>query len=288
MPPSLRSGVTRPTGAGRVAETVGPVAIIGAGRMGRGLRVALQEAGVEATLVDRARRPEDTLRAALVLIAVPDDSIGAVADDLARDRAVGERHVVLHLSGLLDRDALRALAITGAALGSFHPLQSIADPSTASTRLRGAFAGLEGDTRALDAGEWLAGALGMHAVRLGPGAKAAYHAGAVIASNYVVVLASVAEGLALKAGVPPADARALYLPLMQGTVANLTLGPASALTGPVRRGDAATVRRHLAALAPADRALYRALGLVALSLAREAGLGQAPAAAVERALTDEA
>jgi predicted short-subunit dehydrogenase-like oxidoreductase (DUF2520 family) len=102
------------------------------------------------------------------------------------------------------------------------------------------------------------------------------------------VLASVAEGLAIKAGVPPAEARALYLPLMQGTAANLKLGPASALTGPVRRGDVATVRRHLAALAPGDRALYRALGLVALGLAREAGLGEAQAAAVERALTDEA
>jgi predicted short-subunit dehydrogenase-like oxidoreductase (DUF2520 family) len=255
--------------------------------MGRGLHLALQEAGVEVGLLDRTRRAEDTLRAALVLIAVPDDSIGTVAADLARGRAVGQRHVVLHLSGLLDRGALDPLADTGAALGSFHPLQSVADPSTASARLRGAFAGLEGDDRAVHAGERLAGVLGMHPVRLAPGAKAAYHAGAVIASNYVVVLASVAEGLARKAGVFPAEARALYLPLMQGTVANLGLGLAAALTGPVRRGDAATVRRHLAALAPEDRALYRALGLVALGLAREAGLGEAPAAAVERALTDE-
>jgi predicted short-subunit dehydrogenase-like oxidoreductase (DUF2520 family) len=266
----------------------GSVAIIGVGRMGRGLSLALQEAGVEATLLGRTRCPEDTLRAALVLIAVPDDAMGAVAAELASGQAVGERHVVLHLSGLLDHDALRALAATGAALGSFHPLQSIADPSTASARLRGAFAGLEGDDRALDAGERLAGVLGMHPVRLAPGAKAAYHAGAVIASNYLVVLASVAERLACQAGVPPAEARALYLPLMQGTVANLALGPAAALTGPVRRGDAVTVRRHLAALAPGDRALYRALGLAALGLAREAGLGEAPAAAVEQALTDEA
>ena len=93
--------------------------------------------------------------------------------------------------------------------------------------------------------------------------------------------------MARRAGVPPAEAGALYLPLMQGTVANLALGPAAALTGPVRRGDAATVRRHLAALAPDDRALYRALGLVALGLAREAGLGEAAAAEVERALAGE-
>ncbi|HET9040513.1 MAG TPA: DUF2520 domain-containing protein [Gemmatimonadales bacterium] len=265
---------------------LGPVAIVGAGRMGRGLSLALGDAGVDVTLLDRSRGPEDARRAALVLIAVPDDAIGVVAADLARERAVDASHVVLHLSGLLDRLALHALAFTGAALGSFHPLQSIADPSTASARLRGAFAGLEGDDRAVEAGERLAGALGMRAVRLAPGAKPAYHAGAVFASNYAVVLASVAEGLARQAGVPPAEAQALYLPLMQGTVANLALGPASALTGPVRRGDAATVRRHLAALAPTDRVLYRALGLVALGLAREAGLAAAPAEAVERALTE--
>ena len=130
-----------------MGETVqGPVAIIGAGRLGRGLSQALQDTGIEATLLDRTRRPEDTLRAALVLIAVSDDAIGEVAAELARGRAVGGRHVVLHLSGLLDRHALLALAVTGAALGSFHPLQSIADPSTASARLRGAFAGLEGTT----------------------------------------------------------------------------------------------------------------------------------------------
>jgi predicted short-subunit dehydrogenase-like oxidoreductase (DUF2520 family) len=127
----------------------------------------------------------------------------------------------------------------------------------------------------------------MRAVRLAPGAKAAYHAGAVMASNYAVVLADVAARLARQAGVGADEAVALYLPLMRGTVANLAAGPAAALTGPVRRGDEATVRRHLAALGPEDRALYRALGLLALRIAREAGLGDGPAAAVERALGDE-
>lgn len=267
---------------------LGPIAIVGAGRMGRGLCLALQDVGVSVTLLGRERPPEDIRRASLVLIAVPDDAIGIVAASLAREEAVVPSHVVLHLSGLLDRLALHALSSSGAALGSFHPLQSIADPSTARARLRGAFAGLEGDERALVAGERLADVLGMRPVRLAPGAKAAYHAGAVFASNYAVVLAAVAEGLARRAGVPPAEARALYLPLMEGTVANLALGPATALTGPVRRGDAASIRRHLAVLEPADRSLYRALGLAALGLAREAGLGAVEAAAVERALADEA
>ena len=264
-----------------------PIVIIGAGRMGQGLALALRGAGVEAALVGRTRRADDTRRAAVVLIATPDDAIGGVAADLAREAAIGEHQVVLHLSGLLDRMALHALAFTGAALGSFHPLQSVADPASAAERLRGSFAGLEGDSRALEAGARLAAALGMRAVRLAPGSKAAYHAGAVMASNYIVALAEVARRLARQAGVPPDEAAGLYLPLMRGTVANLAAGPAAALTGPVRRGDEATVRTHLAALGPEDQEIYRALGLVALRIARQAGLGEGPAAAVERALRQD-
>jgi predicted short-subunit dehydrogenase-like oxidoreductase (DUF2520 family) len=278
------SSVTREReGAVRSLDSV---AIIGAGRMGRGLALALAQAGCSVRLLGRERAGEETRDAELILLATPDDAIGGVAADLALGPAVAAHQVVLHLSGLLDRLALQALAFTGAGLGSFHPLQSIADPANAPGLLRGAYAGLEGDERALDAGERLAAGLGMRPVRLAPGAKAAYHAGAVMASNYAVVLAAVAERLARRAGVAAADAGALYLPLMQGTVANLTLGPAAALTGPIRRGDEATVRRHLAALDPEDRALYRDLGLAALRLAREAGLAEASAMAVERALVE--
>jgi predicted short-subunit dehydrogenase-like oxidoreductase (DUF2520 family) len=262
------------------------VVIVGKGRMGSGLAHALEQSGIETTLVGRSRRPADTRAAGLVLIATPDDAIGGVAAELARSGAIGPSQTVLHLSGLLDRLALHALADSGAALGSFHPLQSVADPETARERLAGAYAGLEGDERALEAGAWLAATLGMRAVRLPPGGKPSYHAGAVLASNYLVVLASLAERLARAAGVPPADAARLYLPLMHGTVANLALGPVDALTGPVRRGDEATVRSHLAVLNSSERRLYRVLGLEALRLARQAGLADSPAAAVERALTD--
>lgn len=290
MPLSLLSGVPylgRPQVSPAKAAVPEPIVIIGAGRMGQGIALGLREAGVAATLLGRERETGSTRRAALVLIATPDDAIDGVAAELARQGGIGEHQVVLHLSGLLDRLALRPLDHTGAALGSFHPLQAIADPATAPGRLRGAFAGLEGDPRALEAGERLAAALGMRAVRLAPGSKAAYHAGAVIASNYTVALADVAQRLARQAGVPAAEAARLYLPLMRGTVANLEEGPAAALTGPVRRGDEATVRTHLAALAPEDRAIYRALGLVALRLARESGLAEASAAALERALRQD-
>lgn len=261
------------------------VAILGAGRMGQGLALALQRSGRHAILLSRTRHPvvpplrlhtgprEQAWRAAeLILLAVPDRAITTVAADLAAERALGPRHVVLHLSGLLDREALAPLAPSGAGLGSFHPLQTVADPLTAPARFTGAYAGIEGDARARAAGEALAASLGMTAVPIPAAAKAAYHAGAAFAANYTTALAAVAERLAVSAGVAPEVARKLYLPLIRGAAANLEAGPAAALTGPIRRGDIETVGAHLRALAPVDRRLYILLAREALRLASEAGL----------------
>lgn len=271
------------------------IVIVGAGRMGQGIGLGLAAAGWDVTLVARTARPvprplrlvagalpaEVVRRAPLVLVATPDDEIGAAAATLASTGGVGPGHVVLHLSGLVDRSALAALAGTGAALGSFHPLQTVAEPGDAPARLRGAFAGIEGDARALAAGRRVAAALGMTVVPLGPAAKPLYHAGAVFSANYVTAAVGVAERLAREAGVPADLAERMYLPLLAGAARNLLdLGTAAALTGPIRRGDVGTIRAHLAAL-PADvRPLYRLLGLAALELAREAGLAEAPARAV--------
>lgn len=265
--------------------------------MGQGIALALAGRRWEVRLLARSPRPlppplrlaadwrDAIARSAVVLVATGDDAIGGAARELAALGTVRPEHAVLHLSGLLDRGALAPLEPSGAALGSFHPLQSVADPATAAERLAGAYAALEGDDRALAAGERLALALGMHPVRLAPDAKVLYHAGAVIAGNYPLALAGVAERVAREAGVPPDVAARMYLPLLAGAAANAALlGPARALTGPVRRGDAATIRLHLAALEPADRELYRMLGRAALALAREAGLDPAAARAVERAL----
>jgi predicted short-subunit dehydrogenase-like oxidoreductase (DUF2520 family) len=261
------------------------VAILGAGRMGQGLALALQRSGRPVFLVSRTvhpvaaglrlhrgGRPAAVAQAAVILLAVPDRAIPSVAAELAGDGVVEARHAVLHLSGLLDRGALGPLAFTGAALGSFHPLQAVSDPASAPERLRGAYAGIEGDDRALAAGHELAKALGMTAVPIPPSAKAAYHAGATIAANYTTVLAAVAERLAVMAGVAPHVAGRLYAPLIRGVAANLEVGPAAALTGPVRRGDAETVAAHLRALPPGERELYVLLAREALRLALEAGL----------------
>jgi predicted short-subunit dehydrogenase-like oxidoreductase (DUF2520 family) len=274
------------------------VTIIGAGRMGQGLGLALKRRGYKIALVARTprdvtpplmlhqgSRAEATAGAELVLIATPDDAIGAVAAELAAEGAISRDQVVLHLSGLLDRNALLPLEESGAACGSFHPLQSVADAATAAERLKGAYVGIEGDDRALVAAERLANTLRMIPVRIPAAAKPAYHAGAAFVANYTVALVGVAERLARGAGVPADIAARIYLPLLGGAVANLNaLGPAASLTGAVRRGDEQTIRAHLKALSAEDRTLYRTVSRAAITLAREAGLSESAAKRVNDVL----
>ena len=274
------------------------VTIIGAGRMGQGLGLALKRRGYKILMVARTprdvtpplmlhqgSRAEATAGAELVLIATPDDAIGLVAAELAAEGAISRDQVVLHLSGLLDRNALLPLEESGAACGSFHPLQSVADAGTAAERLKGAYVGIEGDDRALVAAERLANTLRMIPVRIPAAAKPAYHAGAAFVANYTVALVGVAERIARAAGVPADIAARIYLPLLGGAVANLNaLGPAASLTGAVRRGDEQTIRAHLKALSAEDRTLYRTVSRAAITLAREAGLSESAAKRVEEVL----
>lgn len=273
------------------------VAVIGAGRMGQGLVRALHSAGWRVTLYARHPdrvpagpvAPTGDLRAAaagaaLVLIAVPDDAIPDAAGALrAAVPAAGQ--VVLHLSGTRDRTALSVLEGWAAGLGSFWPIQALADPAVAAAHWTGAFAGLEGDAAAIAAGERLAVALGMTPVRIPSAAKPSAHAGAVMVGNYVVTLLAAAEQVALASGIEPAAAARMYLPLAGSAVENASvLGVVRALTGPIARGDHGTVRAHLAALNGEARELYIRLGLETLALAERQGLPLARAAEVRRAL----
>lgn len=274
------------------------IAIVGAGRMGQGLALALMGIGRKVTLLGRG--PRETLapfcwpseqwaasiaESGVILVATPDAAISGAAEQLNATGAVVARHTVLHLSGLLDRAVLSPLASSGAALGSLHPLQTIADSRTAPERLRGAFAGIEGDPRALDTADALAQALGMRPVRVPSAGKADYHVGATFVANYAAALLAMGQAFAVRAGIDEALASELYRPLLAGAAQNLiALGPVAALTGAVRRGDTATIRAHLERLTGRDRRLYCDLGLVALALAREAGLDAAAAGQVEALL----
>ena len=262
-----------------MATTVG---IIGAGRAGLSLGLALARADYVVRLYGRRAKPVPpplTLSTGrlpawlahvdVIILAVPDDAVRGVASDLVASRRVTETQVVLHLSGALDREALSPLESSGAALGSLHPLQTLSDPQTAPQRLQGAVATVEGDARAVAIAAALARGVGMEPVPISADQKPLYHAAAVVASNFVVALAGVAQRLFVGAGLSDAAARKALATLMAGALENLrAAGPETALTGPVARGDVETVRRHLEVLHGADAELYRTLSRAALQLAR--------------------
>lgn len=271
------------------------VGIVGPGRAGVGLGLALFRVGHCVFIHGQRSKdlpvpleltwggsPPWLAAVDVVLLAVPDDALSGAVRDLCRSGNVRAAHTVLHLSGVLDRSVLEALAPTGAALGSLHPLQSLSDPLRAPERLKGAVAAVEGDARAVEVASGLARTLGLKPIELPSAHKARYHTAAVFASNYLIVLGAVAEGLLREVGFSAEDARQALAPLVQGTLGNLRAQGSGALTGPVARGDAETIRRHLAALTTEQATLYRALGRVALAIA---DLPVEKRRAVERALS---
>jgi predicted short-subunit dehydrogenase-like oxidoreductase (DUF2520 family) len=279
---------------------VPPVGILGPGRAGLGLALALRRARIQVAGVHGRREkpappgvrltwgatPPWLDAVGVVVLAVRDDALGPCVSDLARAGGVGRGHVVLHLSGALTHDVLAPLADLGAATGSMHPLMTVsAEPAQAARHFRGAAFVLEGDLEAVGLADAIVRRLGGIPVTLAPELKPLYHAGAVFASNYLATLVSVAARLFGEAGIAPEAAVAALLPLARATLDNVVAaGPAGALTGPIARGDVATVRRHLAALEHRDAELYRAVGRETLRLAREAGLDEEQAARVQEIL----
>lgn len=276
------------------------VAVLGSGRVGLTLARALVHSGHQVRLLSRGSRraAEGTLPTAetdwteaiaasdCLIIAVPDDAIGDVAATLALRGEISAAHVVLHTSGMHGRGVLEALAPSGAALGSLHPLQSFPNGGGDAALLQGIPAIVEGDARAVDVARGLAAQLGFDPVlELSAAGKVRYHAAAVVASNYLVVIADLAERLAREAGAGNASA-VLFQPIMRQVLATIAeQGVVAALTGPVRRGDVGTVAKHLSVLQGDDRAAYLTLGREALALARRAGLSAAAAAELEAALS---
>jgi predicted short-subunit dehydrogenase-like oxidoreductase (DUF2520 family) len=233
--------------------TVVQLHIIGPGRAGRSLALALRGAGwPEPVFFGRA---DDLSTAGVdadaVIIATPDDVIASVATALAPTDAA-----VIHLSGS------RGLAELGRhrRVAALHPLVSLPDAETGAARLRGAWFATAGDPIV----ERIVAALDGRAFFVADEDRAGYHAAAVIASNHLVALLGQVERVAAIAGVP-FDA---LLDLAEGSLANVrALGPAAALTGPAARGDEDTIRRHLAALGDDEAASYAALAAEARRLA---------------------
>ncbi len=257
--------------------------IVGPGRAGMSLALAASVAGhtvaaIVARTRDAAEQPADLVGATacaigddlppsdLVILAVRDDAIGAVAAALAG--SVARSSAAVHVSGLAPVSVLEPLANAGLAVGSFHPLQTLPTPEAGAARLAGAWIGVTADVPALrERLESLARSMDAHPFVLSDEAKATYHAGAAAAANFPLAALAMASDLFEQAGVPWEAAR----PLVEAMVANaFELGPRAALTGPVARGDVETVRGQFDAVhrdAPEWRATYAAFVQVIARLA---------------------
>jgi predicted short-subunit dehydrogenase-like oxidoreductase (DUF2520 family) len=259
------------------------IAIVGRGRVGRGLSRALTGRGVEHRLLDSRKRLH-TGGASTIVVAVSDGAIITVASRLAPHLRPGA--VVLHVAGSLGPSALSFCAEAGAAVGVMHPLVSFPTPGT-EVELDGTTFVIDGHRRAIAAARRLAesiGAVALVAQIHGP----AYHAAAALLANGSAALATVSVTLLGRLGVDVDDAELAMAGLLRSVASNVErIGVPAALTGPIVRGDAATVRGHRAALRRHKSALaaYEAVGPIIVDVARKAGLRGAAAAAVQKALT---
>lgn len=273
-------------------------AIIGAGRLGTALAVALAAHGYDVrSLV--ARRVRSARKAAtllsktatvlgnkpsaftaaqipllpesdLFLISVPDDQIATVAAALSKLR-LNRKPAALHTSGALASDVLSPLATQGWSIGSVHPLISIPD---ATAPLHGAFWSVEGDRRAVRLAKMLVRDLEGTSFSIRSADKPLYHAAAVMTSGSVTALFDVALEMLVTTGLTRQTARRVLQPLLVSTVQNLeTKDTRAALTGTFSRGDVETVKRHLAALKQHKLAealeLYCTLGKRSLKIAKK-------------------
>jgi predicted short-subunit dehydrogenase-like oxidoreductase (DUF2520 family) len=257
------------------------IGFIGAGRLAASLAVGLRGAGYcVASIASSKPEAARTLALAvtaevattqvvadtcdLVFVTVPDSAIAAVA----RQTSWRREQAVVHCSGALGLEVLSPATDAGAQTGCFHPLQSFPAREGDATRFQSITCGIEAADDLSMALERIAGDLGADVVRLEGIDRARYHAAAVFVSNYVVSLMASAAQAWEQAGLPQAAARAALAPLLLGAAKNVAEHElAEALTGPVTRGDVATVERHLAALEdPQLRELYRRLGAELLTL----------------------
>lgn len=249
-------------GAGRVGVTLGKHfcrhGIKVAGYYSRSRQSASEAAGFTATNIYGSA--SDLLADSDVLFfTVPDDAIASCYEGLRQEAGAVQGKIFCHASGVMTAAAAFAGIEAAGAFGySVHPLFAVSDKFHAYSELPDVFFTLEGSKeRRGFMLEWLRGT-GLNVHLISGDCKAKYHAAAAIVSNQVVALFAGGQKLLAECGFSPEAAQQALKPLFLGNAAHVAEdGPARALTGPVQRGDAGTVARHLAALGSTeDRLLY--------------------------------
>jgi predicted short-subunit dehydrogenase-like oxidoreductase (DUF2520 family) len=257
----------------------GALAIIGAGRVGRALGRRLHELGWKIGAVvtqseasarkavrfigagkASATPSRDILLSRLILISTPDDAVVKVAGELARIGAEELRgKIVLHTSGALNSNVLRAVRECGAAVGSMHPLQSFS--GVAIPPLDGKVFAIEGDAAAVRLARQIVRTLGGLPVQIASGSKALYHTAAAFAAGHILAIEETTARLLMLTGMKRGEAVRALLQLTRQVLENFErLGPRAAWTGPLARGDYGVVAAHRAAMQRLPREFSKAYG----------------------------
>jgi predicted short-subunit dehydrogenase-like oxidoreductase (DUF2520 family) len=243
------------------------ISVIGIGKLGGALTLALADAGLSVKeLIVRGRRTANlikkrflpdvsittftsltALKGDIILITTKDPEIRTVASHLKP--LVRRGQVVLHTSGSLPSTVLAPLRRPGAFIGSIHPLTSVSNALDGAKQFRGTYFCLEGDPTALKAAQGLTRKLGGMPFSIEPGSKPIYHAAAVMAAGHVTALFDAATEIMTFAGVGSHEAAKILLPLLESATSNLrSRSSESALTGTFARLDLKTFERHLSSL----------------------------------------
>lgn len=260
------------------------VFVIGAGKVGRGLVRAFRSSGVEVVGLHARKNtddatsvgeyPESISDANVILIAVTDSEIDSVCNSLIKLREQKRNWlrpgtVILHTSGTVEPANFAKLQQLGMLVGTFHPLVPFSSAERGAELVTESWVGIDGDGSACATSRRLAAALGARTVNIPPGGKAVYHAAAVMASNFPIVLAAIASRVLSQKGVPGRTAEQVVQSLMSSAVGNLQFGsPKDVLTGPAVRGDMKMIEKHIAGLSgdPQAVAVYEVLTRAALQL----------------------
>ncbi len=264
------------------------VAILGLGKVGTAVGFLLRHAGytivavasrskasLSQGMVYTGGRPylnfsEAALAADCIIITTPDDAIAQVCMKISSDGGIRPGAKVIHMSGAGGLELLESAQDAGAHIACIHPLQSFADVDGAVKNIPGSTFGITSEDEIKEWSIQMVRDLGGIPFFISDADKPLYHAAACMASNYLTTLIHMVEEIYQSLGLNREDTIRAIWPLVMGTIANIkTKGTVQALTGPVARGDAGTIRKHTEVLRqklPALLQAYSALGILTCDL----------------------
>ena len=271
------------------------IAIIGAGKMGTSLGTLLQrhqmtlvgyydtdpsqkEAAAQEAGTKPLPDPAGAREADFIFLTTPDSKVKCACQALLP--WLRPQQMVAHTSGVLTSDELAAAAALGCPVASIHPLQAVTGGKAGADNLQSALFTMEGNASGISCGWQLLNACQLRGHVIDKANKTHYHAAACVASNYLVTLLDHAVDLMTQAGFTREQGFAALTPLIEGTLENIRhQDTTDALTGPLRRGDAISIKLHLAAIdksAVKNKAIYRQLGQATLQMLAENNLAVNP------------